>query len=69
MNVKSWAMMKTLMKTLIITVGRRIRSFLFQAEDGIRDPLWSRELGDVYKSHSQLTAVQRAEKLFYMVLT
>ncbi len=23
--------------------------FFFQAEDGIRDPLWSRELGDVYK--------------------
>ncbi len=24
--------------------------FLFQAEDGIRDPLWSRGLGYVYKS-------------------
>ena len=24
-------------------------SFFFQAEDGIRDPLWSRGLGDVYK--------------------
>ena len=23
--------------------------FFFQAEDGIRDPLWSRGLGDVYK--------------------
>ena len=23
--------------------------FFFQAEVGIRDPLWSRELGDVYK--------------------
>ena len=24
-------------------------TFFFQAEDGIRDPLWSRGLGDVYK--------------------
>ena len=24
-------------------------SNFFQAEDGIRDPLWSRGLGDVYK--------------------
>ena len=24
-------------------------NFFFQAEDGIRDPLWSRGLGDVYK--------------------
>ncbi len=23
-------------------------TFFFQAEDGIRDPLWSRRLGDVY---------------------
>ena len=23
--------------------------FFFKAEDGIRDPLWSRGLGDVYK--------------------
>ncbi len=23
--------------------------FFFQAEDGIRDPLWSRGLGDVYR--------------------
>ena len=27
----------------------RIILFFFQAEDGIRDPLWSRGLGDVYK--------------------
>ena len=25
------------------------QGFFFQAEDGIRDPLWSRGLGDVYK--------------------
>ena len=25
----------------------------FQAEDGIRDPLWSRGLGDVYKRQMQ----------------
>ncbi len=29
-------------------VGERLVIF-FQAEDGIRDPLWSRGLGDVYK--------------------
>ena len=28
------------------------RKFFFQAEDGIRDPLWSRGLGDVYKRQS-----------------
>ncbi len=27
--------------------------FFFQAEDGIRDPLWSRGLGDVYKGQLQ----------------
>ncbi|VTU72690.1 hypothetical protein AMBR_EADFOONE_02823 [Lacticaseibacillus rhamnosus] len=27
--------------------------FFFQAEDGIRDPLWSRGLGDVYKRQAQ----------------
>ena len=27
--------------------------FFFQAEDGIRDPLWSRGLGDVYKRQIQ----------------
>ena len=27
--------------------------FFFQAEDGIRDPLWSRGLGDVYKRQVQ----------------
>ena len=27
----------------------RKKVFFFQAEDGIRDPLWSRGLGDVYK--------------------
>ncbi len=26
-----------------------VRFFFFQAEDGIRDPRWSRGLGDVYK--------------------
>ena len=26
-----------------------IEFIFFQAEDGIRDPLWSRGLGDVYK--------------------
>ncbi len=25
-----------------------ILEFFFEAEDGIRDPLWSRGLGDVY---------------------
>ena len=29
-------------------------SFFFQAEDGIRDPLWSRGLGDVYKRQGLL---------------
>ena len=28
-------------------------NFFFQAEDGIRDPLWSRGLGDVYKRQQQ----------------
>ena len=28
---------------------RTVNDFFFQAEDGIRDPLWSRGLGDVYK--------------------
>ena len=27
----------------------RCEGYGFQAEDGIRDPLWSRGLGDVYK--------------------
>ena len=32
--------------------------FFFQAEDGIRDPLWSRGLGDVYKrQHTHLAPV------------
>ncbi len=26
--------------------------FFFQAEDGIRDPLWSRGLGDVYEGQA-----------------
>ena len=30
------------------SVARELVRF-FQAEDGIRDPLWSRGLGDVYK--------------------
>ncbi len=30
-------------------LAMRCRYFFFQAEDGIRDPLWSRGLGDVYK--------------------
>ena len=29
--------------------NRVIEIYSFQAEDGIRDPLWSRGLGDVYK--------------------
>ncbi len=33
-----------------ICIGYRGRmSFFFQAEDGIRGPLWSRGLGDVYQ--------------------
>ncbi len=31
-------------------IGVRVCDFFFQAEDGIREPLWSRGLGDVYKS-------------------
>ena len=31
-------------------------TFFFQAEDGIRDPLWSRGLGDVYKRQLQSSA-------------
>ena len=30
--------------------------FFFQAEDGIRDPLWSRGLGDVYKRQPPVDA-------------
>ena len=35
--------------TLEITKNGYTRSVFFQAEDGIRVPLWSRGLGDVYK--------------------
>ena len=35
--------------------------FFFQAEDGIRDPLWSRGLGDVYKRQG----VERLPGLFF----
>ena len=31
--------------------------FFFQAEDGIRDPLWSRGLGDVYKRQDLMHAL------------
>ena len=31
----------------------KISNLFFQAEDGIRDPLWSRGLGDVYKRQHQ----------------
>ncbi len=31
--------------------------FFFQAEDGKRDPLWSRGLGNVYKSQARATTV------------
>ncbi len=31
--------------------------FFFQAEDGIRDPLWSRGLGDVYKEQDEIPPV------------
>ena len=31
--------------------------FFFQAEDGIRDPLWSRGLGDVYKRQREKRAI------------
>jgi len=30
--------------------------FFFQAEDGIRDPLWSRGLGDVYPIQERIFA-------------
>ena len=33
--------------------------FFFQAEDGIRDPLWSRGLGDVYKRQDCKGAEER----------
>ena len=32
--------------------------FFFQAEDGIRDPLWSRGLGDVYKRQTESQPVK-----------
>ena len=32
--------------------------FFFQAEDGIRDPLWSRGLGDVYKRQVRVLECQ-----------
>ncbi len=35
-----------------------ICDFFFQAEDGKRDPLWSRGLGDVYKRQSRKFAHQ-----------
>ena len=36
-------------------IGRVSRAiFFFQAEDGIRDPLWSRGLGDVYKRQENM---------------
>ena len=34
---------------LLAGVGGPLLDVFFQAEDGIRDPLWSRGLGDVYK--------------------
>ena len=37
--------------------------FLFQAEDGIRDLVRSRGLGDVYKRQGQPTVVQNVETL------
>ena len=37
----------SLVATEQVTYGSDL--FFFQAEDGIRDPLWSRGLGDVYK--------------------
>ncbi len=36
--------------------------FFFQAEDGIRDVLGSRGLGDVYKRQTLTTRVSREEK-------
>ena len=33
--------------------------FFFQAEDGIRDPLWSRGLGDVYKRQNLRLLLRR----------
>ncbi len=37
--------------------------FFFQAEDGIRGPLWSRGLGDVYKRQTTVfTRVKAASK-------
>ena len=33
-----------------------LNDFFFQAEDGIRDPLWSRGLGDVYKRQGSISA-------------
>ena len=35
----------------------RREGYGFQAEDGIRDPLWSRGLGDVYKRQGPYMAV------------
>ena len=37
--------------------------FFFQAEDGIRDPLWSRGLGDVYKRQSQYAILDGLQNL------
>ncbi len=44
--------------------GVGLVSFIFQAEDGIRDPLWSRGLGDVYKGQDHIFSVVYGEQAF-----
>ena len=39
-----------------LSISSIIFLFFFQAEDGIRDPLWSRGLGDVYKRQTSTAA-------------
>ena len=39
-------------------------ALLFQAEDGIRDPLWSRGLGDVYNIHPNYSIFKIANNGF-----
>ena len=38
----------------------------FQAEDGIRDPLWSRGLGDVYKRQAKLSSPRCRGRTFFL---
>ncbi len=42
-------------------IGNELAFIIFKAEDGIRDPVWSRGLGDVYER--QDFALPKAENI------